>query len=90
MPMLSAQEQEVTAYYSSAPHYTMNERESNIVRLLRNALRDLPEQHAVGTYIRRIQELDPPNMTSLNHQGESEPNTFFDICCKVCVCSAYH
>jgi hypothetical protein len=65
----------------------MSADEETIVRLLRNALKELPRQDAGATYMRRIQDLDPPNMTSLNEQGELQANTFFDICCKV-QCSA--
>ena len=72
----------ITAYYSSTPNYTMNSHEHNIMRLLRAALRDL-RQLPEGSYMRRIRELDPPHMTSLNREGELRPNTFFDICCKV-------
>ena len=72
----------ITACYSSTPHYTMNSHEDNIIRLLRTALRDVGEM-AGGSYMRRIRDLDPPSMTSLNHEGELRPNTFFDICCKV-------
>lgn len=57
------------------------------MKLLRNALKEIPRQDAGATYMRRIQDLDPPNMTSLNEQGEPQANTFFDICCKV-RCSA--
>ena len=62
----------------------MNSHEDNIIRLLRVALRDVGE-FAGGSYIRHIRDLDPPSMTSLNQEGELRPNTFFDICCKVCL-----
>jgi hypothetical protein len=61
----------------------MNAHEETIVRLLRNALKTMPRQDAEGTYMRRIQDLDPPNMISLDEQGQPQANTFFDICCKV-------
>ena len=60
----------------------MNSHEDNIIRLLRTALKDVG-QLAGGSYMRRITELDPPSMTSLDQEGELRPNTFFDICCKV-------
>ncbi len=60
----------------------MNSHEDNIIRLLRVALRGVGE-FAGGSYMRRIRDLDPPSMTSLNQEGELRPNTFFDICCKV-------
>ncbi len=80
-----AQDEQITAYYSSAPQYTMNSREENIVRLLRTALRDIHEQDAGASYMRRIRDLDPPNMMTLDQQGQPWRNSFFDICCKVCL-----
>ena len=79
------QDEQITAYYSSAPQYTMNSREENIVRLLRTALRDLHGQDAGGSYLRRIRDLDPPNMMTIDQEGEPWRNSFFDICCKVCM-----
>lgn len=62
----------------------MNEREENIVRLLRNALQEVSVQDAVSIYMHRIRDLDPPNMQSVDQEGRPQANTFFDICCKVC------
>lgn len=80
--IVCSQGEVITACYSSTPHYTMNSHEDNIIRLMRTALRDVGEVVG-GTYMRRIRDLDPPSMVSLNQEGELRPNTFFDICCKV-------
>ena len=85
---ICAQEERIAPLYSSASQYTMSEQEENIVRLLRNALQEGSVQDARGTYMRQIRDLDPPHMVSVNQEGSSRANTFFDICCKVCCCSA--
>ncbi|CAK0784330.1 hypothetical protein CVIRNUC_007534 [Coccomyxa viridis] len=76
-------EERIAPLYSSASQYTMSEQEENIVRLLRNALQEGSVQDAGGTYMRQIRDLDPPHMVSVNQEGSSRANTFFDICCKV-------
>ena len=81
---ICAQEERIAPLYSSASQYTMSEQEENIVRLLRSAL-----QEAGGTYMRQIRDLDPPHMVSVNQEGYSRANTFFDICCKVYCRSAH-
>ena len=84
-----AQEEHIAPLYSSASQYTMSGQEENIVRLLRSALQEGSVQDAGGTYMRQIRDLDPPHMVSVNQEGYSRANTFFDICCKVYCRSAH-
>ena len=77
------QDERIIPLVSSATQYTMSNHEENIVRLLRSALQEEPAQDAGGIYMRRIRDLDPPNMVSVNQEGHARANTFFDICCKV-------
>jgi hypothetical protein len=80
-----SQGQEFTPYFSSSPQYTMNEREANIIRLLRTFMAANAENPPGRSlkYLMSINELDPQNMYEEDEEGNKTYNTFFDLCCKV-------
>lgn len=69
----------------------MNDHEANLVDLLRTfmaAATELPAITAPNKYLMKIRDLDPKDMWDEKPDGTRVPNTFFDICCKVCATCA--